>query len=272
MNKKILSTLAAAAAVTLCASASAAMASGPELCVPEVAPGPMWWTSNADTGAIALQFASGATLGSVSNDASAQARILWDVKQQRALVRVQVHDVEALDPEDAFVFAVSESTGTRPELLVRYRPLVDCPNVAACGGRGIEVDGAAIDYAHASAITSPTWTALSHQNPMPDRTVSHPWIQTEFQDNGMLSWTLTFAIELPTDIAGDIAPKLRVYGSAVDRVHGPTSDTDLELPVLCESSSPTSDECSMIDIGEIELPEDLPTAVASSWVGLSSTC
>lgn len=273
MTHKILSVLAGAAVLTLSAAATAAMVSGPQLCVPDAAnPGPRWWKPNTDPADVELQFAAGATLGPVHNDAVAQARALWDPQHDRALIRVDVDDVEALDPEDAFVFAVSDSTGERPELLVRFRPLIDCLNPAACGGRGVGVDSEAIDYAYATALTSPTWTPLGPKNPMFGRSVKHPWIQTHHGDDGQLGWTLTFAIELPTDIAGDIAPDVRVFGSVVDRIHGITSDTELELPVLCESGSPTSDECIMSGIGEIEVPDDLPTAVESSWALLSTTC
>lgn len=272
MTRKIFSALAAITLLTPTAAA-AAMLAGPTLCLPDVAkPGPQWWKSSAKPAAIELQFAAGATLGPAGAGFVAQARTLWDPNHQRALVRVDVQDVEALDPEDAFVFAVSDATGTRPELLVRFQPLAQCPGVAACDGHGAGLTESAIEYAHATGITSLTWTPLTHDPPMPNRTVTHPWIQTQQQDNGKFSWTLTFSIELPTVAGGEIAPKTRVYGSVVDRVHGVTSDTELEAAVLCESGSPTSDECALGGPGEIVLPGDLPAAVASSWPLVSSRC
>jgi len=273
MTTKIFSALAGIALLTLSTGAAAAMVAGPTLCLPDVAkPGAQWWKSNAKPAASKLQFAAGATLGPAGTGFSAQARTLWDPDHQRALVRVDVKDVEALDPEDAFVFAVSDATGTRPELLVRYQPLAQCPNVAACDGHGVGLTESAIEYTYATGITSLTWTPLEHENPMSDRTVTHPWIETRQQDNGKVGWTLTFAIELPTSGAGDIASNTRVFGSVVDRVHGPTSDTELEAAVLCESGSPTSDECALGGVGEIALPGDLPIAVGSSWALVSSKC
>jgi len=272
MTTKIVSALAGIAMLTLSTAAAAAMVAGPTLCLPDAPKsGPQWWKSNAKPAAINLQFAAGATLGPAGAGIVAQARTLWDPNHQRALVQVDVKDVAALDPEDAFVFAVSDATGTRPELLIRYQPLAQCPNVAACDGHGVGLPKSAIEYAHATGITSLTWTPLTHNNPMSDRTVTHPWIQTKQQDNGKLGWTLTFAIELPTS-GSEIAPNTRVFGSVVDRVHGITSDTELEAAVLCESGSPTSDDCALSGVGEITLPGDLPTAVGSSWALLSSTC
>lgn len=273
MTNKFLCALTGVAMLAVSPAASASMLLGPQLCVPDAdKAGPKWWKPTANPKAIDLRFATGASLGPVQNEATAQARILWDPHHERALVRVAVTDVESLDPEDAFVFVVSDAAGVRPELLVRFRPLQGCTDPLACRGNGVGLGGAAIDYAHATATTSLTWTALSPHNPMADRTVTHPWIQTRQYDEGQFGWTLTFAVDLPTDGAGDIAAQTRVFGSVVERVDGPTSTTELELPVLCESGSPTSDECAMVGIGDIELPDDLPLAVESSWVLLSSDC
>jgi len=272
---KLLSLSLCTLAVAGAASTAAAMA--PETaCLPEINKnGPQWWLPNASAEDIAAEFEPG-DMAKVDNDGRlARTSLLWDPVLERVLVRVEVTGDESIEPnDDRFVIALSDDSGTMPELFVGFYPLWDCGDPGDCEG-GVALSADAIEYSEATATTSLTWSPLSIDNPSTSFDVVHPWIAVEVDDGGPITtynWTLTFALEVPVDVSGDIRPDLRAYASAIDHVPGPTSATEIELPVLCTASSPTSDDCLIYNAGMEQLPFDLPMAVEDTWTLLSSSC
>lgn len=257
------------------ASTAAAMVPA-TACLPDVANnGPQWWLPNASDEDIAAEFEVGDVAKVESAGRLARTSLLWDPVQERVLVRVDVTGDESIEPDDdRFVIALSDDSGTLPELFVGFFPLRDCGDAGDCEG-GAPVSEDAIEYSEATATTSLTWSPLSIDNPSASFEVVHPWVSVEVDDNGpttTYAWTLTFALEVPVDGSGDIRPDLRAYASAIDHVPGPTSATEIELPVLCTASSPTSDDCLIFGAGMEEIPFDLPMAVEDTWTTLSSSC
>lgn len=202
--------------------------------------------------------------------------MVWDAQTSQIWVRVQLRGATSLEPiDDRFVLALSED-GVLPSLFLQVRPLLHCGDADACGGAGQPLAHDAIEYSEASGITSLTWSAPSTTNPSASFAVVHPWIAVAVHDDGPTTtydWTLSFALEVPTDAVGQVVDGLSVYGNILDRQPGPTSDTHLEFPLLCTSGSPTTDTC-LIDAGggSPQLPGDLPADSVGGWTSLSSTC
>ncbi len=245
-------------------------------CLPEVqGHGPQWWKPSSVPEDVAAQFDDGAGAKADASGRLARTRLLWDPKRDRVLVRVEVTGDESIEPaDDRFILALGDDTGTLPELYIGFRPLLDCADPSACEG-GVPLAADAIEYSEATVVTSVTWSALSSVDPSASFDVVHPWIDVFVDDSGPVTtydWTLTFALEVPVDPSGDIRADLRAYGSVVDHVPGPTSATEIELPMLCTPSSSTSNDCLIYGGGMEQLPLDLPTAVADTWTELSSSC
>ncbi len=255
---------------------SAASAWAYSLCVPvSRARAPQWWADD-DPVPTHAPFKQGAVASTNADGKVAVASMLWEPDTSQILVRVQLWGATSLNPEaDRFVLALSED-GAMPSLFVQFRPLLDCADAEACGGTGNALSVDAIEYSEASGITSLTWSTLSSTNPSTSFSIEHPWVAVEEDDSGPVTtydWTLSFALEVPVDGAGEIVDNLAMFGSVIELEPGLTSDTHVELPVLCESSSVVSDTCLLYaSAGLPELPLDLPTNVADDWTSLSSSC
>lgn len=253
---------------------SAASAWAFTLCIPE-ATGLDWWSSNATT-PVHTPFKQGAVASTSADGKAGITSMLWDPDADQIVVRVQLWGATELDPtEDRFVLALSED-GVLPSLFLQFHPLQDCADADACGGRGVALSSDAIAYSEATSLTSLTWSPLSTTNPSAAFSIEHPWIAVEQDDSGPVTtydWTLTFALNVPIDGAGQIADNVAAYGSIIEYEAGPTSATHVELPMLCASSSPTTDTCSIYgSVGTPQLPADLPTNVAGDWTPLVSSC
>ena len=277
-NPRSFAIAAALVATSMTATRASADSSPSTLCVPPVEDGSAyWWNPEVSPEEIEAEFNGGAAMGAAEGTRSAVTRILWDPAEKLVMFRVAVTGDESIEPaDDRFVLVVSDEDGEIPELFIEFRPLLECEDPEECeAGAPVSVD--AIRYAEASAITSLTWSPLSDDNPSADFEVYKQWIEVEVDDTGPTTqyhWTLSFALQVPTDLAGDIRPDLHVYGTVLDYVPGVTSDTIIELPTLCESSSPTSNDC-LIENGThpTEYPEGFPYGtVEQSWPIVRSDC
>lgn len=253
---------------------SAASAWAFTLCIPE-ATGLDWWSSAATT-PVHAPFKQGAVASTSADGKAGVTSMLWDPDADQIVVRVQLWGATGLDPAaDRFVLALSED-GVLPSLFLQFHPLQGCADADACGGRGVALSSDAVEYSEATSLTSLTWSPLSTTNPSAAFSIEHPWIAVEQDDSGPVTtydWTLTFALNVPVDGAGQIVDNLAAYGSIIEYEAGPTSATHVELPMLCDSSSPTTDTCSMYgSVGNPQLPADLPTNVAGDWLPLVSSC
>jgi hypothetical protein len=230
---------------------------------------PAWWTNRGPAQKESRW--TGATVRNlVAGDHQARLRTLWNPSGETVYVELRVEGDTSLDAlQDEALFAFSDGTGNAPALYVHFSPLASC-GAGGCLNAGAMVPGTAIQYSEATVVTSTSWSPLSPTNPSPDFFVDHPWVVVE--DNGTdYTWTLSFALQVPVDAAGKIRKNLRVYGNAVAYEPGPTSGTLNELPILCTSSSMTSNDCLVHSGSAPELPDDLPTGgIQNTWTLLSS--
>lgn len=271
-------TAAAMIATTAISTTASADSPPPTLCVPAIEDDhAQWWNPEVDVETVEAEFNAGAGLGVADGTRSAVTRMLWDPGEELLMVRVAMTGDESVEPaDDRFVLVVSDEDGEIPELFIEFRPLLGCGDPEECeAGRGVSDD--AIQYAEATVVTSLSWSPLSDVNPSTDFEIYKPWIEVEIDDSGPITlyhWTLSFALQVPVDGNGDIRPDLHVYGTVLDYVPGPTSDTIVELPTLCESSSPTSNDC-LIEGGThpTDYPDGFPYyTVEQSWPLVRSDC
>jgi hypothetical protein len=269
-----MSRIAAIFAVTSLAAATA-HAAPDELCVPEpVSAGPAWWNPGLSPAKKEARW-YGALVRKLSmGGRDARLRALFDPTQETVSFEVLVAGDPSLDAvEDTFLLALGDATGSVPELFIRFAPLASCPDAAACGGAGVPLAAGAITYSAATPSgTSLTWGPLSATNPSPSFIVEAPWVSVA-ENAGTFVWKLSFALSVPVVAGGEIRPELRVYGNAVAYEPGFTSGTFRELPLLCTSSSVTSNDCLIHALPQPELPFDLPLGnMTSSWSVLRSDC
>lgn len=266
-------------------AATPARAGTDELCVEQAqgVPGPQpktpeWWNPALTedqretrwTGAAALTDAGSAVpeLGS--------GRVIWDAPSQRLFFEFEVDGDPSLDAnQDLVMLAVSDPTGTEPDLYMQFRPVHDCSPASACASPGVPLSTSWVEYAQAdNSGTSPTWSALSTTNPSADWTVHDPWVQVDTHISGGNTyhrWSLKFALEIPVDGGtGEAWPDLRVYGNSVMYMPGPTSGSAVEFPLLCEPGSPLSDDCIVYSVGNAPLPAGIPDEHMPFWSHVST--
>jgi hypothetical protein len=259
---------------TLLASAflvSTAHAAPVDLCVPETQQGPEWWNPGLSPAKKAARW-QGATVRKQTQDGfSARVRSIWKPSLETVYFEYSVYGDPSLDASDAVLVALSDATGTLPELFVRFSPVAGCSNVADCDGDGVELGAGAVEYSEATFNgISITWSAMSTVDPSADFEIEHPWIAVA-QDGDTHDWTLSFALHVPVDGSGEITPDLRIYGNAVMIEPGPISSTTWEFPLLCTSSSPISNDCLVYGGPDGEVPFDLPVGnMTDSWPVMES--
>jgi hypothetical protein len=272
MNRTITSSMCALAitAVTL----PSARAAAPNLCVPATNKAPQWWNPNLGATQKEARWAGATTRSLTQGPRAASVRSLWKPTQETVYFEMRVEGDVSVDAGHDVVFvALSDDTGTQPELFIRFDALQGCSNVSDCDGAGAALAGAAVQYSAASTQgTSTSWSPLSSVNPSVDFTVEHPWAVVD--DSGAVPiWTLSFALHVPVDGAGEIRPDLRIYSDVIVHDPGYTSGTDYELPVLCTPSSITSNDCTIYGAPGAEAPYDLPLGnMVASWPRLRSDC
>jgi hypothetical protein len=240
--------------------ASSAAAAPDDICVPTANPTPDWWSPHLGAAKREARWAGADVREETNGLRSARLRSVWSPSSDKLYVEVRVTTDLSLDDEDAFVMAISDETQSYPELLVEFHPLEDCPVWTDCDGLGIALDPASITYREGSVVSSLSWTPASSTNPSTDFTIHHPWISVTKTGNKH-TWTMSFAMQVPTDGAGDFVDR-RIYGNAIAYDPGYTSGTYYEMPVWCTSASLTSDTCLIYSGPDPELPDDLP------WLGM----
>jgi hypothetical protein len=227
-----------------------------DVCLPEVNPHPDWWSPGLTAQQREARWAGASVRKEVVGSRIARVRAVWS-QSDTIYVEVRVSGDPTLDDEDAFVMAISDAAQTLPELYVELHPLADCPVWTDCDGAGIAVDSESIAYAEATnSGISIDWSELSSANPSSEFEIDHPWIVAS-SVGSTYTWTLSFALTVPTDVAGDFADRL-FYGNAIAYDPGIISGTYYELPLWCERSSPISNNCLIYSGYQPELPEDLP--------------
>ncbi len=248
-----------------------ANASPGELCLPDADPGPSWWTSGIEPErqvaqwehALGRKLSHGASLG--------RMQALWSPATQLANFEFQVSGDPSLDPlEDTVIVAISDRSGTEPELFIQFLPLQDCAVATDCDDSGIALDPSAIYYSEASSVgTSYTWSPLANANPSVDLEILHPWVTVE-DDGASVTWTLRFALALPV-FGDEIADDRRVYGNAVQYDPGFTSGTYVEFPLACTPTSGTTNDCLMMETPGFDMIDGLPIGIiADAWPRLAS--
>jgi hypothetical protein len=234
-----------------------------DVCLPTANPHPDWWSPGLGAQQKEARWSGAAVRKQIVGSRSARLRSVWS--SDTIYVELRVGGDATLDDEDAFVMAISDAAQTLPELYVEFHPLEDCPQWTDCAGAGVALDPASISYAEGSSSgSSLTWSALSSTNPSSDFTIEHPWIVTSAVGS-TYSWTLSFALTVPTDGSGDFVDRL-FYGNAIAYDPGFTSGTYYELPLWCTPSSLSSNDCLVYSGPSPELPADLPFgAMLDTW-------
>jgi hypothetical protein len=228
-----------------------------DICLPAANPHPDWWSPGLGAQQRESRWAGASVRKESVGSRAARLRSVWSPGSDTMYVEIVVGGDPTLDDEDAFVFSISDAAQTLPELYVEFHPLEDCPDVTDCDAGGVALDPESIAYAEATpTASSMTWSALSSTNPSSDFEIEHPWIVTTAVGS-TYTWTLSFAMTVPTDGSGDFVDRL-MYGNAIAYWPGYTSGTYYELPLWCESSSLSSNNCLMYSGESPELPEDLP--------------
>ena len=77
---------------------------------------------------------------------------------------------------------------------------------------------------------------------------------------------------VPLDASGEIRPDLKLYVNAVPCWTNYFSGTFYELPPVCTSFAPFTDDCMVYFQGDTELPMDLPLMIEETWPELQSGC
>jgi hypothetical protein len=271
MHRTIATTFAVLLASTTLLTPTAHAAD--DLCVPETNPAPQWWNAALSPAQKEARWDDADVRMLSSGAYTARVRSVWKPSQETVYFELSVQGDRALHASgDVVLFALGDETGTLPELFIRFAPVQDCAvNPAACDGDGVALVGTSVLFSAATfSGTSITWSKLTTNNPSADFVVEHPWVVVE-PVGSAYDWTLSFALQVPVDGSGEIWPDLRIYGNAVMRESGPTSYTEYEFPLLCTSSSVTSNDCLIYDGPGAQVPYDLPIGnMVDSWPVLES--
>jgi hypothetical protein len=183
-----------------------------DVCLPTANPHPDWWSPGLGAAQREARWSGASVRKQTSGSRTARLRSVWS--SDTIYVEVRVWGDPTLDDEDAFVMAISDAAQTLPELYVEFHPLEDCPLWTDCAGSGVALDPASIAFAEGSSTgISLTWSPLSSTNPSADFEIEHPWIVTS-ASGSTYSWTLSFALTVPTDGSGDFVDR-SFYGNAI---------------------------------------------------------
>ncbi len=196
-------------------------------------------------------------------------RMVWDQSTQTLFFEVTVTGDNHEDPgSDIIAVSVTPPAG-EPFLSIEFDPMSTCA-VADCSEPGLDIasDVWFSMYLPEKSITSDTWTERSQISPTEDVVVVHPWVETT-SFGATFDWTVRFGLQLEVDtITDELSSDQRVFVSALHSEMGWTSSTLHEEVLLCESGSPTSNDCLTANggIGEPDLPYGLPIFdIESMW-------
>lgn len=270
--------------------ASPAQAGTDELCAEQAngVPGPQpkhpeWWDLSLTDAQRETRWTGATAIYDVGSAAPpvGSGRVIWDKPSKRLFFEFDINGDPSVDAsQDIVMLAVSDSSGTDPDLFMQFQPLGVCTPLLSCFGKGKAVTSSWVKYSQASVSTTITWSSLDVNNPSTDWTVLDPWVEVKrYMTSGgfKYDWKLKFALEIPVDlVTGEAWPDLRVYGNAVMYMPG-TSGTAVEYPLLCDPPSPTSNDCLVFSTGFPALPGGLPVGnISTQWThvttGNSSAC
>lgn len=279
--------LASIASLASLVAAPSAHAAPNDVCVRQAqgVPGasnhtPEWWNPGLSESQREVRW-TGATVRTDDESSTpelARTRMIWDRPAETVYVEFEVNGDPSINTsQDLAVFTVSNTAGTAPELFIRFQPLRGCSTLSNCTGAGAALAASAVSYSAATPSgTSITWSPLGTSNPSATFMVNNPWVRVREVISGgttTYNWTVSFALRVPLDGSGNnIRPNLRIYGNAIMYVPGPTSGTAIEFPLLCNPSSPTSNDCLMFSgPSSGSLMEDLPIGgMGTTWPVLDS--
>lgn len=241
---------------------------------------PEWWNPGLSESQHEVRW-TGASVRTDDNTMTpelARSRMIWDRASRTVFFEFEVNGDPAIDAnQDLVALSVANATGTAPELFISFQPLRGCTTLSNCTGQGSALAGSSVRYSAASTSGTGalTWTALSTTNPNPSFVVDHPWVQVREVNSGgatTYNWTLRFAMQVPVDGAGQVRPNLRLYGNAVMHMPGPILGTAVEFPLLCNPTSPVSNDCLMFNgPDDGELMDALPVgSMGTTWPVLES--
>lgn len=256
-----------APALTILVTASAAVAAPDTLCLPDAgANEPAWWNPGLSATKKEARWAGALVRKHNVAGGTARLRALWSPASERLFVEVRVGGDTTIDPDhDAFVVVLGDAAAIYPELLIRFAPVAGCLG-GACAYPGAALDASAVVFSEATVLTSITWSPLSPTTPSGDFSVEHPWVVADAS-----GWTLSFALHVPVDAAGDVRPEQRIYADVLAYDPGFTSGTFVEHPILCTPTSVISNDCSLFP--GFEAPADLPVGILEeAWSILRSDC
>ena len=245
------------------------------LCVPHLSgPAPAWWNAGLSASRKAARWSGAATVKESSGSHTARTRALYDASNGEVYLELLMSGDPTLDPDsDQVILALGDEDGEGPALVLEISALAGCGVAGACEGAGAAIPESAILYSAATlGPTTVTWSDPDTTNPSAEFEICQPWVVAQ-QSGGVWTWTVSLVLSVPTDAAGEIRPDQRIYADTVAWWPGWTSGTWTEIPTLCTSSSPTTDDC-LINLDPLtELPEDLPIGnFEESWFELRSDC
>jgi len=202
---------------------------------------PEWWNESFSASKKEGRW-TGATSRASGQGAApplARARTIWDKSTGTVFFELTVNGDPSLDQdEDLVLLALSDSSGTEPELFIKFAPLGNCSPQSNCTSgvdsslatSNIEYTG----YTKGTSGASGSWGTLVSQNPGTSFVVGHPWVKIR-STGSAYDWTLSFTLKVPVE-NGDIRSNLRIYGSALMFSSGPYGWVT-PFPLLCNPSS-----------------------------------
>lgn len=267
-----------------------AQAGTDELCAEQAngVPGPQpkypeWWDLSLTDAQRETRWTGATSIYDVGSAAPpvGSGRVIWDKPSKRLFFEFDINGDPTFDQnQDIVMVAVSDPSGTEPDLFIQFQPLGVCSPLLSCSGQGKAITSSWVKYSQATVGATVSWSTLDVNNPSTDWTVLDPWVEVRryFANGGFnYDWKLKFALEIPVDLAtGEAWSDLRVYANAVMYMQG-TSGSAVEYPLLCDPLTPSSNDCLVFSSGFPSLPGGLPVAsIDNLWThvttGSSASC
>jgi hypothetical protein len=257
--------IAAAIAVLTCPGlvAAAPAAAGTELCVPQalgvpgdVSPLPEWWNPAVTTKEQRWTGATRSETPSISaGTPMAWSRVIWDRASHTAFFHYTVKSDPSINADlDHVVMVLSDAAG-QPALFVQLDPWNACVDAAspdgiadACEAAGAAIPTVGVKYATPESPTSAdNWTNVSTTNPLASFSVARPWVIAGRRNVGsptapmyVFDWEVQLAVQIPVDASGEAGASARLFASVLVQAGSATGGNNLQFPVFCNASSPTS--------------------------------
>lgn len=236
-------------ALLLVAQSSLAAFAADDLCVeapPLNVPLPTWWTGLSEN-TLETRWANATPFEG--------GRVLWDNVGKRLFFEVNVAGDTSLDAADDLVAIALTDVNGAPSMYIELAPMVTCA-VTDCS-----IPTAFADVRYARRLASGFGWGKKTTNVVLS-TVRAEHADVTVVDNGAsFDYRVRFTLRFPIDpILGQADADQRIYLNVIHEAAGVTTSTVYENPALCESTSPTTNDCLVMDweTGTISLPADLP--------------